>query len=138
MPSTTATRTSTASAEPQGSARPRIGLLGVMQALYDDMLPGITERQAAYAAAVGEALGGVCDVVVGDPVKDRADVEVIYRGLSVLTQIPHAAHLEVAHNEKIDQIANDIDVIVYGEFATIEDFRAYKAHRGEKTTSLTL
>ena len=56
MPSTTATRTSTASADPQGAARPRIGLLGVMQALYDDMLPGITERQAAYAAAVGEAL----------------------------------------------------------------------------------
>ncbi len=60
--------------------------------------------------------------------KDRADVETIYRGLSVLTQISHAAHLEVAHNEKIDQIGNDIDVIVYGEFATIEDFRAYKAH----------
>lgn len=75
MPSTTATRTSTANADPQGSARPRIGLLGVMQALYDDMLPGITERQAAYAAAVGEALGGVCDVVVGDPVKTRSDVE---------------------------------------------------------------
>jgi hypothetical protein len=60
--------------------------------------------------------------------KDRADVEVIYRGLSVLTQIPHAAHLEIARNEKIDQIANDIDVVVYGEFASLEDFRAYKAH----------
>ena len=60
--------------------------------------------------------------------KDRADVEVIYRGLSVLTQIPHAAHLEVAHNQKIDQMANDIDVVVYGEFSSLEDFRAYKAH----------
>ena len=34
-------------------ARPRIGLLGVMQELYDEMLPGITERQAAYARAIG-------------------------------------------------------------------------------------
>ncbi len=59
--------------------------------------------------------------------KDPADRETIYRGLSVLTQISHAALLEVSYNEKIDQLGNDIDVIVYGEFASIEDFRAYKA-----------
>ena len=52
MRSTTATRTSTDSAEAM-PARPRIGLLGIMQALYDDMLPGITERQAAYARELG-------------------------------------------------------------------------------------
>jgi L-arabinose isomerase len=57
------------------ASRPRIGLLGIMQALYDDMLPGITERQAGYAHAVGEALGGVADVVVSSPVKDRPDAE---------------------------------------------------------------
>ncbi|MGZ3305472.1 MAG: Dabb family protein [Asticcacaulis sp.] len=60
--------------------------------------------------------------------KDPADLDAIYRGLSVLTQVPHAARLEVARNEKIDQLANDIDVIVYGEFDSLEDFRAYKAH----------
>jgi hypothetical protein len=60
--------------------------------------------------------------------KDRADLNAIHSGLSVLTQIPHAALLEVSLNEKIDQLANDIDVIVYGEFATLDDFRAYKAH----------
>ena len=60
--------------------------------------------------------------------QNEADRETIYRGLSVLTGIEHAALLEVSYNEKIDQIANEIDVIVYGEFATIEDFRAYKAH----------
>jgi hypothetical protein len=54
--------------------------------------------------------------------------DAVYRGLSVLTQIPQAKLLEVAYNEKIDQIANDIDIIVYGEFETLEDFRAYKAH----------
>ena len=60
--------------------------------------------------------------------KQEADRDTIYRGLSVLTQIKHAALLEISYNEKVDQIANEIDVIVYGEFATIEDFRAYKAH----------
>jgi L-arabinose isomerase len=82
MPSTTATRTSMASAD--GSvvhARPRIGLLGIMQALYDEMLPGITDRQAAYAREVGAALADVADVVVGSPVKDRQDAERVMREL---------------------------------------------------------
>lgn len=59
--------------------------------------------------------------------KDRADVEAVQRGLSVLTQIPNGK-VEIALNEKIDQIANDIDIIVYGEFETVEALRAYKAH----------
>ncbi len=59
--------------------------------------------------------------------KQEADRDTIYRGLSVLTQIQHASLLEISYNEKIDQIANEIDIVVYGEFATIEDFRAYKA-----------
>jgi L-arabinose isomerase len=57
------------------AARPRIGLLGVMQSLYDDMLPGIAERQAAYAREVAAALSAVCDVEVAPPVKERADAE---------------------------------------------------------------
>jgi L-arabinose isomerase len=56
-------------------SRVRIGLLGVMQALYDDMLPGITERQAAYAAEVAKRLGDVIDVDVVPPVKNRDEVE---------------------------------------------------------------
>jgi L-arabinose isomerase len=56
-------------------ARPRIGLLGIMQALYDDMLPGITERQGAYAQELGAALAGVADVEVGPPARDRDDIE---------------------------------------------------------------
>src|SRR6478735_710083 len=50
----TATRTSTASAE-RVATRPRVGVLGIMQELYDEMLPGITERQGAYAEAIGAA-----------------------------------------------------------------------------------
>ena len=60
-------------------AKPRIGLLGVTQALYDDMLPGITERQAGYAAEVGRSLAEVADVQVGPPVKSRADAERVVR-----------------------------------------------------------
>ncbi len=56
-------------------ARPRIGLLGVMQSLYDDMLPGIADRQAAYAREVAAALSGVAEVEVAPPVKERADAE---------------------------------------------------------------
>src|SRR3712207_8904583 len=82
MPSMTGTRTSTASAEqPAGAApaRPRIGLLGIMQELYDAMLPGITERQGEYARRIGSALEGVADVRVAPPARNRADIERVVR-----------------------------------------------------------
>jgi len=60
--------------------------------------------------------------------KDLADRDRIRKGLSLLTQIPHAQTLEIAFNEKIDQLGNDIEVVVYGEFADAEALRAYKAH----------
>jgi L-arabinose isomerase len=56
-------------------APPRIGLLGIMQELYDDMLPGIGERQEAYARDLGAALAGVADVHVLAPLKNRESVE---------------------------------------------------------------
>jgi L-arabinose isomerase len=74
----TATRTSTANADARelgAPARPRIGLLGIMQELYDDMLPGITERQAGYAREIGAALEQVADVEVAPPARNRADIE---------------------------------------------------------------
>jgi L-arabinose isomerase len=80
MRSTTATRTSTDSAEAT-QTRPRIGLLGIMQSLYDDMLPGIAERQAGYAAEVAAALGDVAEVHVAPPVKEREDAERAMREL---------------------------------------------------------
>jgi L-arabinose isomerase len=64
--------------------RPRIGLLGIMQELYDDMLPGITERQGAYAAEVAAALGEVVDVDVAPPAKNRDQVERALRELEGL------------------------------------------------------
>jgi L-arabinose isomerase len=61
--------------------RPRIGLLAIMQELYDDMVPGITQRQAAYANEVAERLTGVADVRFSRPARNRADVEAVCREL---------------------------------------------------------
>ncbi len=61
--------------------RPRIGLLGIMQELYDEMIPGITERQAQYASAVSEHLSEVAQVRFTRPARNREDVEAITREL---------------------------------------------------------
>ncbi|AMA59844.1 Dabb family protein [Bradyrhizobium sp. CCGE-LA001] len=60
--------------------------------------------------------------------KNKAHVEQMIDGLSVLTAIPHARRLEVARNRKTDQLGNDVDVIVYGEFDSEVDLTAYKEH----------
>ena len=60
--------------------------------------------------------------------KDKSNIDKIIEGLSVLKQIPHARLLEISRNRKTDQIGNDIDVVVYGEFASDADLAAYKAH----------
>jgi L-arabinose isomerase len=57
------------------SHKPRIGILGIMQDLYDDMIPGIADRQAGYAAEIAEQLSGVAEFIPGDPVKYREDAE---------------------------------------------------------------
>src|SRR4051794_17494731 len=81
-PSMTATRTSTDSADTGvTAARPRIGLLGIMQSLYDDMVPGIVERQAGYAQSVADALSPVSDVVVAPPSKERDQIESAMKSL---------------------------------------------------------
>ncbi len=61
--------------------RPRIGLLGIMQELYDDMIPGITDHQAAYANEVAERLGGAAEVIFTRPARNREDVEAASREL---------------------------------------------------------
>ena len=59
--------------------KPRIGLYGIMQSLYDAMLPGVTEHQAAYAAELAGALADVADVEIVPPIKERADAERVMR-----------------------------------------------------------
>jgi L-arabinose isomerase len=60
---------------------PRIGLLGIMQELYDDMIPGITDHQAQYAGRVAERLSGIAELVFTRPARNRDDVEAITREL---------------------------------------------------------
>jgi L-arabinose isomerase len=63
------------------SRKPRIGLLGIMQELYDDMIPGITEHQAGYAERVCDQLADVAEVVFLRPARNRDDVEAVTREL---------------------------------------------------------
>lgn len=51
----------------------------------------------------------------------------VQAGLSVLTGIKHARHVEIGLNEKVDQVANQIDVVVYAEFDSLDNLKAFKA-----------
>ena len=55
-------------------------------------------------------------------------VEAICEGLALLGSIPHSTHFEVSRNSKVDQISNEVDVVVYAEFADAAALAAYKAH----------
>jgi len=60
--------------------------------------------------------------------RDTKDLETIRAGLSLLTEIPHAARLEIGENVKTDQLGGEVDLVVYGEFADEAALAAYKAH----------
>jgi L-arabinose isomerase len=53
--------------------RPRIGILGIMQDLYDDMIPGIAQRQEGYAAELAAHLAGVAEFIPSKAIKYRED-----------------------------------------------------------------
>jgi hypothetical protein len=59
--------------------KPRIGILGIMQDLYDEMIPGIAQRQEGYAAELAGHLSGVAEFVPGKAVKYREDAERVMR-----------------------------------------------------------
>ncbi len=61
--------------------RPRIGLLAIMQELYDEMLPGITEHQADFARRLAQQLGDAAELVFLRPARNREDIESISREL---------------------------------------------------------
>lgn len=54
-------------------------------------------------------------------------LETMYQGLKTLETIEGDWLLSVSKNNKIDQIANDIDVVVYGEFPDEASLTRYKA-----------
>ena len=59
--------------------------------------------------------------------KDHDDLEEIYNGLKILEKIQGNWTLEVKKNIKKDQIDNNIDIVVYGEFPDQETLETYKA-----------
>ena len=56
------------------------------------------------------------------------DVEMIRQELSALGRIPHSTHFEVTVNTKVDPMCDQIDLVVYAEFADLDALAAYKAH----------
>ncbi|MFW6347495.1 MAG: L-fucose/L-arabinose isomerase family protein [Cyclonatronaceae bacterium] len=57
--------------------KPKIGLLGIMQELYDASLPGITKRQETYAQQVCEQLADAADWSFPRAARNRDDIEEI-------------------------------------------------------------
>ena len=55
--------------------KPRIGILGIMQDLYDDMVPGIAQRQEGYAAELAAHLSDVGEFTPSKAIKYREDAE---------------------------------------------------------------
>ncbi|MDR3514986.1 MAG: L-fucose/L-arabinose isomerase family protein [Azospirillaceae bacterium] len=55
--------------------KPLIGFLGIMQELYDKMLPGITERQEQYARQICRQLGDVAEFQFPGAARNRDDIE---------------------------------------------------------------
>ncbi len=59
--------------------------------------------------------------------KTPKNIEPIYQGLKTLETIQGDWTLTVTKNTKQDQIANEIDVVVYGEFPNETTLNTYKA-----------
>jgi L-arabinose isomerase len=55
--------------------KPKIGILGIMQDLYDDMIPDIAARQAGYAREIAAHLADVAEFFPSEPIKYREDAE---------------------------------------------------------------
>ncbi len=66
--------------------------------------------------------------VVYFSVRSEADRDRVFNGLRLLEANPHALHLEVGENLKLDSLGNEIDFVVYGEFADEAALEAFKAH----------
>src|SRR5699024_1853053 len=62
--------------------KPQIGLLGIMQELYDDDIPNITEHQEKYVQEVCEQLSDVADWKFPRAARNREDIEDILAGFN--------------------------------------------------------
>jgi len=60
--------------------------------------------------------------------REPHDREAVHEGLSLLKEIPAASLLEIAYNSRVDPWSDEIDIVVYGEFADEAALAAFKAH----------
>ena len=60
--------------------------------------------------------------------RDRADVERVYEGLSILEGNPHADVISVRRSTHSDALSDEVDVVVYAEFRDATALADYKAH----------
>ncbi|MFN4090899.1 MAG: Dabb family protein [Alphaproteobacteria bacterium] len=61
-------------------------------------------------------------------VKAGVGVDTVRTGLLRLGEIPHADVFEVMVNTKSDPLSDEVDIVVYAEFADAAALAAYKAH----------
>jgi hypothetical protein len=61
-------------------------------------------------------------------VKEGQDIAAVRAGLERLGTIPYSDLFEVLENTKVDPLGNQIDLVVYAEFADEAALAAYKAH----------
>ena len=65
--------------------------------------------------------------VVFFSVAASADPDAVEQGLKLLETNPHATRLTIRRNMKRDAWSNEVDFVVYGEFADEAALAAYKA-----------
>ncbi|MFC4352818.1 Dabb family protein [Fodinicurvata halophila] len=61
-------------------------------------------------------------------VKDPADLTAAESGLKRLEEVPETELLHVRRNLRRDQLGNEVDLVVYGEFTDEDKLAAFKAH----------
>ncbi|KZY35045.1 stress responsive protein [Roseovarius sp. HI0049] len=61
--------------------------------------------------------------------RDRADLDRVRDGLTLLADIPHSSHWEVSPNLNADTLTEaPVDLVVYAEFPDDAALAAYKTH----------
>lgn len=68
--------------------------------------------------------------------RHKEEIETIREELTALGRIPHSTLFEVTVNTKVDPLCDQIDIVVYAEFANQDALAAYKAHPLYNQTTL--
>lgn len=85
-------------------------------------------RSSLVRTDISRYIGGMIRHIVFFSAKDNASIPTIITGLRMLADIGEAQCFEVRENLKQDGIGNEVDVVVYAEFADAASLARYKAH----------